>query len=92
MVPGKLPVPGHPTNLDNSRTRALFACRRCVCIVFFLHFFSSIIFLFLLPLWETARYRPNYCLKGPITKTTNHHSDINKMFKRKIKFIQQSLC
>ena len=30
-------------------------------------FNSSIISLFLLPLWETARYRLKYCLKGPLS-------------------------
>ena len=29
MVLGKLPVPGRPTNLNNSRVRAYCACSRC---------------------------------------------------------------
>ena len=29
MVLGKLPVPGQPTNLDYTRTRAYCACGRC---------------------------------------------------------------
>ena len=29
MVLGKLSVPRHPTNLDNSRARAYCACSRC---------------------------------------------------------------
>ena len=29
-------------------------------------FLSSISYLFFLPLWETARYRLKYCLKGPL--------------------------
>ena len=29
MVLGKLPVPGRPTNLDESRARAYGACRGC---------------------------------------------------------------
>ena len=29
MVLGKLQVPGHPTNLDNSRVRAYCALSRC---------------------------------------------------------------
>ena len=29
MVLGKLSVPRHPTNLDNSRKRAYCACSRC---------------------------------------------------------------
>ena len=28
-VLGKLPVPGRPTNLNNSRARAYSACNRC---------------------------------------------------------------
>ena len=35
-------------------------------------FLSSIISLFFLPLWETARYRLKYCLKGPLNTTTNN--------------------
>ena len=71
MVLGKLPVPGRPSNLDYSRARAYCACRRCGgCLDIFtlLYLFSS-----LSPsLWETARYRLKYCLKGPLNpKTTN---------------------
>ena len=65
MVLGKLLVPGRPTYLDNSRARAYCACSRCGwgC----LDIFSFInLFLFFLPLWETARYRLKYCLKGPL--------------------------
>ena len=29
-------------------------------------FFSSVFSLFFLTLWETARYRLKYCLKGPL--------------------------
>ena len=55
MVLGKLPVPGCTTNLEMSRARGLFG-----------HFFSLVYhFSFLSPsLWETARYRLKYCLKG----------------------------
>ena len=65
MVLGKLPVPGRPIYLDYSRARAYCACSRCgwgVVWTFFLYPFSS-----LSPsLWETARYRLKYCLKGPL--------------------------
>ena len=64
MVLGKLPVPGRPTNLDYSRARAYGTCSRCGwgCLDIFL---LSIIYLFLSPsLWEAARYRLKYCLKG----------------------------
>ena len=53
MVLGKLPVPGPPTNLDESRTRAVCACSRCGWGLFGHFFLSSIIIsLFLLPLSE----------------------------------------
>ena len=67
MVLGKLPVPGRPTNLDLSRARAICACSRCGWGLFG-HFFSRLSFLFLSPsLWETARYRLKYCIKGPLS-------------------------
>ena len=63
---GKLSVPGRPTSLDDSRARpialAVGAGGGCLDI------FSLIcLFSFLSPsLWETARYRLKYCLKGPL--------------------------
>ena len=65
-VLGKLPVPGRPTNLDYSRARlAVGAGGSC------LDKFSLIYHLFCLSpsLWETARYRLKYCLKGPLSLT-----------------------
>ena len=59
----KLSVPVRPAALDNSRARAYCACSRSGwgC----LNIFLSSIFSFLSPsLWETARYRLKYCLKG----------------------------
>ena len=73
MVLGKLPVPGRPTNLIKSRARAYCPCSRCGWGLF-RHFFSHLSFLssFSLCLWETARYRLKYCLKGPLSpKATN---------------------
>ena len=67
MVLGKLPVPGRPTNLDNSVERA-YVGGGCLDI------FSLVCrFSFLSPsLLETARYRLKYCLKGPLNpKPTN---------------------
>ena len=63
MVLGKLPMPGHSTNLDDSRARAYCACRRCRwdCLDIFtvLYLFTS-----LSPsLRETAQYRLKYYLK-----------------------------
>ena len=43
MVLGKLPVPGRPTYLDDSRARAYCACSGCG---WFGHFFSRLSFLF----------------------------------------------
>ena len=44
-VMGKLPVPGRPTSLDDSRARAYCACRRCGW-GWFGHFFSQLSFLY----------------------------------------------
>ena len=44
MVLGKLPVPGRPTNLDESRARAYGACRGCGWGLFG-HFNSHLSFL-----------------------------------------------
>ena len=43
MVLGKLPVPGRPTNLDDSRARAYCACSRCGWGLFG-HFYSQLSF------------------------------------------------
>ena len=78
MVLGNLPVLGRPTNLDLSRARAFCACSRCGWGLFG-HFFSRLSFLFLSPsLWEAARYRLKYCLKGPLSpkQPTNHMTKI----------------
>ena len=67
MVLGKLPVPVRPTNLDYNRIRptvlAVGADGGCWDIFSLVYYFS-----FLSPsLWETARYRLKYCLKGPLS-------------------------
>ena len=49
FVLGKVPGPGRPTNMDNSRARVYSACRRFGRGLFS-HFFSYIIFLLFLPL------------------------------------------
>ena len=67
MVLGKLPAPGHPTNLDNSWARACCTYSRCE-LGLFGHFSLIYHFSFLSPSpWETARYRLKYCLKGPLS-------------------------
>ena len=64
---GKLSVPGRLTSLDYSRARAYCACSRCGWGVVWTFFSLIYLFSFLSPsLWETARYRLKYCLKGPL--------------------------
>ena len=45
MVLDKLPGPGRPTSLDNSRARAYCTCSRCGWELFG-HFYSHLSFLF----------------------------------------------
>ena len=74
MVLGKLPVLGRPTYLDYSRVRAYCACNGGVGGGEGFDIFSLIYhFSFLSPsLWEMARYRLKYCLKGMLSpQTTN---------------------
>ena len=66
MVLGKLPVPGRPTIRkvvgQGPIALAVGASGGCLDIFTLLYPFSS-----LSPsLWETARYRLKYCLKGPL--------------------------
>ena len=66
MVQGKLPVPGRPTiwgTVGQGPTAlAVGAGRGCLDIFTLIYPFSP-----LSPsLWETARYRLKYCLKGPL--------------------------
>ena len=66
MVLGKLPVPGRPTILitvgQGPIALAVGAGGGCLDI-----FILSYPFFPLSPcLWETARYRLKYCLKGPL--------------------------
>ena len=63
---GKLPVPGRPTILitvgQGPTALAVGAGGGCLDIFSLIYPFSS-----LSPsLWETARYRLKYCLKGPL--------------------------
>ena len=72
MVLGKLPVPGRPTGLitvgQGPTVLAVGAGGDCLDIFTLIYPFSP-----LSPsLWETARYRLKYCLKGPLNpKPTN---------------------
>ena len=62
---GKLTVPGRPTILDDSRALAVDADGGCLVIFSPIYLFSFLS----LSLWETARYRLKYCLKGPLNPT-----------------------
>ena len=64
MVLSNFPVQKHPAYLDCSRARAYCACTRCGWGS--LDIFSLLCrFSLLSPsLWEMARYRLKYCLKG----------------------------
>ena len=71
MVLGKLPVPGRPTILITvgQGPIALAVGAGGVVWTFLL---SSILSPLSPSLWETARYRLKYCLKGPLNpKPTN---------------------
>ena len=85
---GKLPVPGRPTILitvgQGHTALAVGAGGGCLDIFTLIYPFSS-----LSPsLWETARYRLKYCLKGPLnpkqpTNQIHQRSKINKILKKK---------
>ena len=72
MVLGKLPVPGRPTiwiTVGQGPT-ALAVGAGGGCLDIFTLFYPF--FLLSPSLWETARYRLKYCLKGPLNpKPTN---------------------
>ena len=66
MVLGKLPVPGHPTiwiRVGQGPTALAVGAGGFFLDIFNLDYPFS---LFSPPLWETARYRLKYCLKGPL--------------------------
>ena len=92
MVLGKLPVPGRPTiwiTVGQGPT-ALAEGAGGGCLDIF-----SLIYPFfpLSPsLWETARYRLKYCLKGPLTlKPTNQPIMLNNR-ERLMIFFSQNIC
>ena len=62
MVLGKLPVPGRPTIWmivgQGPTVLAVGAGGGSLDIFTLIYLYS--------PLWETARYRLKYCLKGPL--------------------------
>ena len=85
MVLGKLPVPGRPTiwiTVGQGPTAlAVGAGGGCLDISTLIYAFSP-----LSPsLWETARYRLKYCLKGPLnpkqpTNQMKHIFMVPKLF------------
>ena len=66
MVLGKLPVPGRPTSWitvgQGPTALAVGAGGGCLDIFTLIYPFSPLSH----SLWETARYRLKYCLKGPL--------------------------
>ena len=81
MVLGELPVPGRPTIWmkvgQGPIVLAVGAGGGCLDIFTLLYLFSS-----LSPsLWETARYRLKYCLKGPLNpkQPTNQNVPIYRI-------------
>ena len=79
MVLGELPVPGRPTIWiivgQGPIVLAVGAGGGCLDIFTLLYLFYSIS----PSLWETARYRLKYCLKGPLNlkQPTNQRTEIN---------------
>ena len=80
MILGKLPVPGRPTiwiTVGQGLTAlAVGAGGGCLDIFTLVYLYS-----FLSPsLWETARYRLKYCLKGPLSpKQPTNQPKVSKM-------------
>ena len=90
MVLGKLPVPGRPTVWiivgQGPTALAGGAGGGCLDIFSLVYHFS-----FLTPsLWETARYRLKYCLKGPLSpnQPTNH---ISKKANQTLGFLKRNI-
>ena len=83
MVLGKLPVPGRPTILitvgQGPTALAVGAGGGCLDIFILIYPFSP-----LSPsLWETARYRLKYCLKGPLSPKQPTNQPILPLFGRR---------
>ena len=79
MVLGKLPVTGRPTILMivGQGPAALAVSAGGVVLTFLL---SSILSPLPPSLWETDRYRLNYCLKGPLNSVTSTLDCCLKMY------------
>ena len=87
MVLGKLPVPGRPTiwiTVGQGPTAlAVGAGGGCLDIFTLSYPFSRLSS----SLWETARYRLKYCLKGPL----NPKQPTNQPLNKSLLFISKSL-
>ena len=66
MVLGKLPVPGRPTILITVGQGPIALAVDLRVGVVWTFLLSSILSPLSPSLWETARYRLKYCLKGPL--------------------------
>ena len=83
MVLGKLPVPGRPTiwiRVGQGPTTLAVGAGGWLFGYFYSPVFSS-----LSPsLWETARYRLKYCLKGPLNpkQPTNQHPQMPRHLRK----------
>ena len=74
MVLGKLPVPGRPTMWMIVGQGPIALAVRAGGVVRTFLLLPIFSFLFLPPLWKTARYGLKYCLKGPLNpKSTNQN-------------------
>ena len=95
MVLGKLPVPGRPTiwiSVGQGPTAiAVGAGGGCLDIFTLIYRFSP-----LSPfLWETARYRLKYCLKGPLNQkqpTNPYFLFLFRLFKKGICQLRAKVC
>ena len=82
MVLGKLPVPGRPTiliTLGQGPIALAVGAGGGGLDIFTLYLFSPLSPI----LWETARYRLKYCLKGPL----NPKQPTNQMFISTTQFV-----
>ena len=91
MVLGKLPVPGRPTILitvgQGPTALAVGAGGGCLDVFTLIYPFFP-----LSPsLWETARYRLKYCLKGPLNPKQPTNQDKKYPGQITLSFIQQWL-
>ena len=77
MVLGKLPVPGRPTILITVGPIALAVVAGGGGLDIFTLVYP---FSFFLPLWETARYRLKYCLKGPLSPKQPTNQILSSIF------------